>query len=67
MYMANNTKIDNLNCECLRPDVEIQGDCTPPVIDVDTPDLDISYNDLINKPSINEHILKGLLLILLLK
>ena len=57
--MANNTKIDNLNCECLRPDVEIQGDCTPPVIDVDTPDLDISYNDLINKPSINEHILKG--------
>lgn len=56
--MANEKKINNLNCECLRPDVEIQGDCTPPIIDVNTPDTDISYNDLTNKPSINEHILK---------
>ena len=47
------------NCECLRPDVEIQGDCTPPIIDVDTLDAEISYNDLINKPEINGTIVKG--------
>ena len=52
-------KKDNLNCECLRPDVEIQGDCTPPVIDIDTADAEISYNNLINKPEINGMIVKG--------
>ena len=52
-------KTSNLNCECLRPDVQIQGDCTPPIIEVDSLDNGLSYDNLLNKPKINGEVLKG--------
>jgi len=51
--------VTDLNCECLRPDVEIQGDCTPPVIEVDTVDNNVSYENLLNKPRVNGVVVKG--------
>ena len=46
-------------CNCKNPDVKIEGDCQPPVVDVSTDDALNNYDKLINKPSINGHVLSG--------
>ena len=47
------------NCNCKNPDVKIEGDCQPPVVDVGSEDAFNDYNYLINKPSINGNVLSG--------
>ena len=54
--MAKSNLIEKDCCDC---DVKIHGDPNPPVIDVETPDTGISYDNLINKPKINGEVLKG--------
>ena len=46
-------------CNCKNPDVKIEGDCQPPVVDVGSEDAFNDYNYLINKPSINGNVLSG--------
>ena len=46
-------------CCCCDSDVHIHGDCHPPVIDVETPESGLDYNNMINKPKINGEVLKG--------
>ena len=47
------------NCNCKNPDVKIEGDCQPPIVDVGSEDAFNDYNYLINKPSINGNVLAG--------
>lgn len=47
------------NCNCKNPDVMIEGDCQPPIVDVLADDALNNYEKLINKPSINGNVLVG--------
>ena len=52
-------KTEVVKCNCCDSDIHIHGDCHPPVIDVETPDTGLSYDNLLNKPKINGEVLKG--------
>lgn len=47
------------NCNCKNPDVMIEGDCQPTIVDVLADDALNNYEKLINKPSINGNVLVG--------